>query len=93
MLDIGFWELLIIGVVGLLVIGPERLPAVARNIGYWFGKTRGFINNIKSDLDKEFRVHELQKQMSLDDERSSFETIGEEIKSSIDVEDNKKDKI
>ncbi|MDH5409282.1 MAG: Sec-independent protein translocase protein TatB, partial [Gammaproteobacteria bacterium] len=48
MFDIGFWELAIIAVVGLLVIGPERLPGVARTAGMWIGRTRRFITTVKT---------------------------------------------
>ena len=43
MFDIGFWELAMLGVIALLVIGPERLPKAARVAGLWFGKIRGFV--------------------------------------------------
>lgn len=61
MFDIGLLELLLIGVVGLLVIGPERLPAVARNVGRWVGRVRHFISNVKDDIDREIRAEELKK--------------------------------
>ena len=50
MFDIGMLEIGLIAVVALLVIGPERLPAVARTVGYWFGKTRSFIVSVQQDL-------------------------------------------
>ena len=60
-MDIGFWELLIIVVVALLVIGPERLPEVARTTGRWVGRIRAYANNVKSDIDRELRFQELQE--------------------------------
>jgi len=66
MFDIGFWELTIIAVVALVVIGPERLPGVARTAGKWLGKTRRFINQVKSDLDVELRQEELKKALERD---------------------------
>ena len=49
MFDIGFIELVLIGVVGLVVIGPERLPGVASKLGRWVGRTRQFIETVKGD--------------------------------------------
>lgn len=66
MFDIGFWELSIIAVVALVVIGPERLPGVARTAGKWLGKARRFINQVKSDLDVELRQEELKKALERD---------------------------
>ena len=61
MFDIGFWELSLIGVVALLVIGPERLPGVARTAGLWFGRIGRFVSDIKLDIDKELKAEELKK--------------------------------
>lgn len=61
MFDIGFWELSLIGIVALLVIGPERLPAVARTAGKWMGRANRFIANIKDDINKEIKDEELKK--------------------------------
>ena len=60
MFDIGFFELSLIGVVALVVIGPERLPAVARSAGKWVGRANRFISNIKEDISKEVKSEELQ---------------------------------
>ncbi len=61
MFDIGFWELSLIGIVALLVIGPERLPAVARTAGKWMGRANRFIANIKDDINKEIKDEELKQ--------------------------------
>jgi len=66
MFDIGFLELVIIGIVGLVVIGPERLPGVARSVGKWVGRTRRFISNVKSDIDRELRDEELRQALDRD---------------------------
>ncbi len=60
MFDIGFWELSLIGIVALLVIGPERLPAVARTVGKYVGKANHFISNIKEDINKELKDEDLK---------------------------------
>ncbi|TXK98058.1 twin-arginine translocase subunit TatB, partial [Methylococcaceae bacterium CS5] len=49
MFDIGFWELCLIGLVSLLVIGPEKLPKVARIAGFWLGKTRNMVAVVKEE--------------------------------------------
>ena len=66
MFDIGGWEILIIAVVGLIVIGPERLPDVARTVGRWVGRIRRFIVNVKTDIDKEIQQEELKKAIERD---------------------------
>lgn len=63
MFDIGFAEMLIIGIVALLVIGPERLPTVARTAGMYFGRIKRFVSNVRSDVEREFRTEELQRML------------------------------
>ena len=66
MFDIGFLELAVIAVVGLIVIGPERLPEVARTVGTWVGRFRRFVSNVKSDINRELRQEELRKALERD---------------------------
>ena len=66
MFDIGFLELAIIAVVGLIVIGPERLPEVARTVGTWVGKFRRFVGSVKSDIESELRQDEIRKALERD---------------------------
>jgi sec-independent protein translocase protein TatB len=61
MFDIGFWELALIALVALIVIGPERLPKVARTAGLWLGRGRRFIANVKADIDREIKAEELKE--------------------------------
>ncbi len=60
MFDIGFWEICLIGIVGLLVIGPDRLPGVARTVGRWVGKAQRMVNTVKSDINRELEAGELR---------------------------------
>lgn len=53
MFDIGFWELVLISIIALIVIGPDKLPSFARNLGYWTGKIRRLVNNTKRELSQE----------------------------------------
>ena len=92
MFDIGFFELMVIGIVGLIVIGPERLPRVARTLGKWVGRTRRFITNVKHDIDREIRQDEirqaLQRNASLDEIKNIINdtrfTIEDEVQESRD---------
>jgi sec-independent protein translocase protein TatB len=61
MFDIGFSELLVIAVVALIVIGPERLPKVARTAGLLSGRLRRYVNDIKADISREMQLDELKK--------------------------------
>jgi sec-independent protein translocase protein TatB len=53
MFDIGFSEIVLIAVVALVVVGPREFPALIRNIGSWLGKTRQFMNAVKTEFDRE----------------------------------------
>ena len=61
MFDISFSELLVIGVVALVVIGPERLPKVARTMGVLFGRLQRYVAQVKSDINREMELSELSK--------------------------------
>ena len=62
MFDIGFWEIIMVGVVALLVIGPKELPTMMRTVGEWMGKTRHFVNAVKTEIEREsYRADELKR--------------------------------
>jgi sec-independent protein translocase protein TatB len=61
MFDIGFLELMIVCLVALLVVGPERLPKLAYTAGKWLGKGRAMIGSVKAEIDREMKVDELNK--------------------------------
>lgn len=61
MFDIGFSELVVIGVVALIVIGPERLPKVARTAGHLLGRFQRYAASVKSDISREMQMEELRK--------------------------------
>ncbi len=67
MFDIGFWEIMIITLVALLVVGPARLPGLAREIGRFVGKTKRFVNSVRSDIEQEFQTEELRKMLKEQD--------------------------
>ena len=61
MFDIGFTEIVVIAVVALIVIGPERLPKTARTLGHLFGRLQRYVNDVKSDISREMELEELRK--------------------------------
>ena len=92
MFDVGFFELLLISVVALLVIGPERLPKVARTAGMWIGRGRRMLMSVKSDIEKELKAEELKRVLEeqakstgvheiLDDTRSALNDVRQETES------------
>jgi sec-independent protein translocase protein TatB len=77
MFDIAFSELLLIGLVALIVLGPKRLPEVARTAGRWMARIRRFVTDVKQDFDREMRDAELTElrrlKEELDETRRAFE--------------------
>ena len=61
MFDIGFSELLVIGVVALIVIGPEKLPRMARTVGHLAGRLQRYVTDVKADINREIELDELRK--------------------------------
>jgi sec-independent protein translocase protein TatB len=83
MFDIGFSELIVIGLVALIVIGPERLPRVARTIGHLAGRLQRYVNDVKADINREVEMDELRKM------RDSVTKAATDIQSSVEGELNK----
>jgi sec-independent protein translocase protein TatB len=81
MFDIGFSELLLIAVVALIVIGPERLPKVARTLGHLFGRMQRYVNDVKADISREMELEELKKlQSSMED---AARTLGQSVEKEV----------
>jgi sec-independent protein translocase protein TatB len=78
MFDIGFSELMVIGVVALVVIGPERLPKVARTLGVLFGRLQSYVTQVKSDISREMELAELGKM------KSEFESAARSFQSDVE---------
>ncbi|GAB1576709.1 Sec-independent protein translocase protein TatB [Bordetella petrii] len=74
MFDVSFTELMVIGVIALIVIGPERLPKVARTVGHLLGRAQRYVNDVKSDIQREIELDELRKFKSEMDEAASSMT-------------------
>jgi len=62
--DIGFWELLLIAIVALVVVGPERLPKLIRVVGLWVGKANASVQSIRSEISRELRAEELKQALN-----------------------------
>jgi sec-independent protein translocase protein TatB len=74
MFDIGFTEIFVIAVVALIVIGPERLPRVAKTLGHLFGRMQRYVAEVKADVNREIELDELRKLKStMQDAARSFE--------------------
>ncbi|MBK9593825.1 MAG: Sec-independent protein translocase subunit TatB [Rhodocyclales bacterium] len=75
MFDIGFSELLIIALVALVVIGPERLPRVARTAGHLLGRLQRYVSDVKTDINREIQLDELKKmQQQVEDSARDLES-------------------
>ena len=86
MFDLGFAEMVVIAIVALLVIGPERLPTVARKAGVYFARLRRFVTSVKADVEREFRTDELQRMLQQQqDELQSLKEIVNETKQEADI--------
>jgi sec-independent protein translocase protein TatB len=84
MFDIGFWELMLIGVMGLVVLGPERLPVAIRTVKGWITGVRKFSDTVKSELSEELRIHELHanlKKAEQGDMKNLSPEVAESVKS------------
>jgi len=75
--DIGFTELMVIGVVALVVIGPERLPGVARTVGHLAGRLQRYVADVKADISREMEFDELRKM------RDSMQQAATEVETSV----------
>jgi len=98
MFDFGFWEIVMIMVIALIVVGPERLPGLARTAGFWVGKAKRFVSDVKSEIDQELAAEELKKvldkQTALEDVYEIIEEtrqVGQEIKQDLTQSDTVND--
>ena len=80
MFDVGFSELMLIAVVALLVLGPERLPKVARTAGHLLGRLQRYVNDVKADINREMQLDELRKM------QQQMETSVRDIETSVNKE-------
>ena len=82
--DFGLWEIAIIGIITLIVVGPEKMPALARKAGLYAGKLKKFVTKIKTDINDELKADELKKQLSIKSDDLSLSQTLKDAKSGID---------
>ncbi|SHN89866.1 Twin-arginine translocation protein TatB [Bathymodiolus heckerae thiotrophic gill symbiont] len=83
MFDVGFWEFALIGVIALIIVGPERMPSIARSAGRYAGKAKRFIAKIQDDVSEELDVEKFKDQLSAMDKDSNIIEILDETKDTI----------
>lgn len=83
MFDVGFTELMVIALVGLIVIGPERMPKVARTVGHLLGRLQRYVGDVKADINREMQLEELKKLQSqvVDQARDMERQVNEQLNS------------
>ncbi len=82
MFDVGFWEILLILVMALVIIGPERLPSAARKAGFFVGKARRYIEGVRSEVESELDVNEFKRM--LHNQEVQINELQQQIKSGVD---------
>jgi sec-independent protein translocase protein TatB len=83
MFDIGFWEIVVISVLGLLVLGPERLPVAIRTVSTWVKTIKGAANSVKDELSHELKIQEMHDNLKKA-EQQGMNNISPELQDSID---------
>ena len=88
MFDVGFSEIVVIAVVALIVIGPEKLPKTARTLGHPFGRLQRYVSDVKADINREMELEELRKlqqtvQTAAKDFESSMTSAASEVESGV----------
>jgi sec-independent protein translocase protein TatB len=82
MFDVGFWELILIAIMGLVILGPERLPVAIRTIRGWITGARKFSDTVKTELTEELRIHELHANLKKA-EQSNLQNLSPEVAESL----------
>jgi len=82
MFDIGFWELTLIAIMGLVILGPERLPVAIRTIRSWITGVRKFSDTVKSEVTEELRIHELHTNLKKA-EQGDMQNLSPEVAESL----------
>jgi sec-independent protein translocase protein TatB len=80
MFDIGFMELLLVSVVGLLVLGPERLPGAVRTASLWMRRLRTSFNNIRNEIEREINVEEIKREIHNDSVMQSLKEAEQDLR-------------
>ena len=96
MFEIGFAELFLLGVIALLVVGPDRLPALARTVGVWVGRAQRLVGQVRADIEREVRADELRRAAKeysptgmIGDMRKEVEDLASEVSKPVDLDAEK----
>ncbi|MBK8182664.1 MAG: twin-arginine translocase subunit TatB [Candidatus Competibacteraceae bacterium] len=81
MFEMGFWELVLVAVVALIVVGPEKLPGVARTAGLWVGKARRMVADVKAEVDRELQLEELKQSFRQQADLGGLKDFSQKMKS------------
>ena len=81
MFDMGIWEITLIFVLLLVVVGPERLPKLARTIGLWVGKARSIVASVKAEVEQELKVEDLKRSIAQQTNVDEFRRLANQVKS------------
>lgn len=83
MFDIGFWEIVLISVIGLIVLGPERLPIAIRSVMRWVNTAKSMANSVQAEISHELKLHEMNENISKVG-KHELSDVAPELKQSID---------
>ena len=96
MFEIGFAELFLLGVIALLVVGPDRLPALARTVGVWVGRAQRLVGQVRADIEREVRADELRRAAKeysptgmIGEVRKEMEDFASEVSKPVDLDGEK----
>jgi sec-independent protein translocase protein TatB len=81
MFDVGFSEIVLIFIIALIVLGPERLPGLARTAGYWLGKARRMLAEVKSEIEREMQVDEIKRSIREVEHAADIKKLAERVQS------------
>lgn len=79
MFDIGFWELMLVAVIAIVVVGPAKLPEVVRTVVIFVRKIRNIFNDVKSDIEKELELDDLRRQLNDEDMQKHMQSLNQSI--------------
>lgn len=80
MFDIGFWEVVLLFVVALIVVGPERLPRLARTAGFWIGKARRIVSEVRGEVERELQMDEITRSIKRQDALKEMRQLSDRVK-------------
>ena len=83
MFDIGFWEIMLISIIGLVVLGPQRLPIAIKSVMKWVNTAKNMANSVKNEISQELELHEMNENM-IKATKQGLDTMDPNLKASID---------